>query len=350
MSAADLPDENILTIVRAILIDELNLWADRCGYTRSVTRESTSTDSLTLTALMVPRTDGEWPLIHQAIAEDSRQAERRLRPTDPRQPVLGPETAILAALGPFEATVPADSPVVTRRSGRLGNRYCSTMSSDGALEPSPFDEDDGYRAPGPATVGSRRFPLTQEELDRYTAAARSRRGRTTRGTACGTHNAEDGIGYYSGVGKRQCETVLADPTKSRYCLEHATAMGVDYYAPGELSEAADKEAATNLTRLVPKAIRTIWRTVMDDEDAPPGIRAKAASDVLDRTGYAKGVDVRVDARVATVDITSMLSDRLNALRDAQLARARPRAARLLPKLAETPAETAVVPGEVDRYA
>ena len=83
MSAADLADENILTIVRAILIDELNLWADRHGYTRSVTRESTSIDALTLTGQMHPRTDGEWPAIHAAIAEDRDDLRRLRNPGNP---------------------------------------------------------------------------------------------------------------------------------------------------------------------------------------------------------------------------------------------------------------------------
>jgi hypothetical protein len=222
----------------------------------------------------------------------------------------------------------------------VGNPVILTdVSTDAAWEPSPFPEDDDTtRAPArrpwkPAT------PMTQEELDRYTLLTFE--FRTFNPWHC-MYNlaAEDGIGYYSGLGKRQCETVLADPTRSRYCLAHATELGVDFYAPPELSEAADKEAATNLTRLVPKAIRTLEQ-VMDDEDAPPGIRAKSASDILDRTGYAKGVDVRIDARVATVDITAVLADRLDALRDAQLKKAKD-----LADLAEAEAATAVVSGEI----
>jgi len=187
------------------------------------------------------------------------------------------------------------------------------MSTDGAMEPSPFDDAE----PGAYTSAPRPWeaalPLTPEELDRYQTLPFV--ARTYNPWHCMWNmNAEDGIGYFSGIKKRQCETVLADPTKSRYCMEHAQAMGVDFYAPGELSEAADKEAATNLTRLVPKAIKVL-ETVMDDEDAPPGIRAKSADSILDRTGYAKGVDVRVDARIATVDITSIISERLDALRD-----------------------------------
>jgi hypothetical protein len=108
--------------------------------------------------------------------------------------------------------------------------------------------------------------------------------------------------------------LLADPTKSRYCLEHARKMGVDYYAPPELAEATAKETATNLTRLVPKATKTL-EMAMDDEDAPMGVRAKAASEILDRTGYVRGVDVRIEAEIATVDITAIIRDRLNSLKE-----------------------------------
>ena len=77
-----------------------------------------------------------------------------------------------------------------------------------------------------------------------------------------------------------------------------------------------KSLRANLTRLVPKAVRTL-ELVMADDDAPPGIRAKAADSVLDRTGYAKGVDVRIDAAIAVVDTRGILKDRLDALRDAR---------------------------------
>ena len=223
----------------------------------------------------------------------------------------------------------------------MGNRYSSTMSTDGAIDPSPFPEDgSGPRVPA-RRPWKPALPLSQEELDYYAALPFGARTYNPWHCMFNLH-ADDGIGYYSGLGRRQCETVLADPTRSRYCMEHAALMGVDYYSPSELSEAADSEAATNLTRLVPKAIRTI-EEVLDDDEAPPGIRAKTASDVLDRTGYAKGVDVRVDARVATVDITSILSDRLNALRDAQLAAAGATAEP--PVVAETTVAGAVVPEE-----
>ena len=182
------------------------------------------------------------------------------------------------------------------------------------LEPSPFDPD-----AEPAIVRRPWMPakpLTQGELDYY--AGLPFEIRTFNPWACMfNRNAEDGIGYYSGLGKSQCDVLLADPTKSRYCLEHARQMGVSYYAPAELAEATDKETAANLTRLVPKAVQVL-EDVMNDMDAPAGVREKAAGSVLDRTGYAKGIDVRVDAQIATVDITGIIQDRLNALRDSQL--------------------------------
>jgi hypothetical protein len=225
------------------------------------------------------------------------------------------------------------------------------MSTDGAMEPSPFDDDDGGSYTSAPRPWEPALPLTQDELDRY--ATLPFVARTYNPWHCMWNMAaEDGIGYFSGIKKRQCETVLADPTKARYCLEHAQAMGVDFYAPGELSETADKEAANNLTRLVHKAIKVLEQ-VMDDDEAPPGIRAKSADSILDRTGYAKGVDVRVDARIATVDVTSIINDRLDALKDSLVP---------TPPTPPTPppapaaadgetaddetAETAVVPGEL----
>lgn len=193
------------------------------------------------------------------------------------------------------------------------------MSAGEALEPepleeSPFDEDDdspGLSAPTPWLPAK---PLTQDELDHYSRLPFEIR--TFNPWACMFNKmAEDGIGYYSGHGRIQCDVLLADPTKSRYCLEHAAKMGVDYYAPTELAEAVDKETATNLTRLVPKAVRTLEK-LMDDEDAPHGVRGKAAADVLDRTGYTKGLDVRVEAKISVIDNAAIISDRLNALRDA----------------------------------
>jgi hypothetical protein len=183
------------------------------------------------------------------------------------------------------------------------------------MEPSPFPEpEEGTTSAGAPRPWLPAKPLLQSELDYY--AGLPWEVRTFNPWACMfNRNSEDGIGYYSGAKRIQCEVLLADPTKSRYCLDHAKQMGVDYYAPPELAEAVAKETATNLTRLVPKATRVL-EEVMDDEDAPQGVRAKAASEILDRTGYVRGVDVRVDAQIATVDITAVIKDRLDALKDA----------------------------------
>jgi hypothetical protein len=211
-------------------------------------------------------------------------------------------------------------------------------------EPSPFDEDDdapGKSAPTPWLPAK---PLSQDELDYYSKLPFELR--MFNPWACMYNRvAEDGIGYYSGVGRIQCDVLLADPTKSRYCLEHARKMGVDYYAPAELAEAVDKETATNLTRLVPKAVRMLEKT-MDDDDAPMGIRAKAAADVLDRTGYAKGIDVRIDAQIAMVDTTVLIKDRLNALRDAHVAREKAEAEAMAEAAAEIGSGVETVPGEI----
>ena len=188
------------------------------------------------------------------------------------------------------------------------------------MEPSPFPEpEEGTTSAGAPRPWLPAKPLLQSELDYY--AGLPWEVRTFNPWACMfNRNSEDGIGYYSGAKRIQCEVLLADPTKSRYCLDHAKQMGVDYYAPPELAEAVAKETATNLTRLVPKATRVL-EEVMDDEDAPQGVRAKAASEILDRTGYVRGVDVQVNAQIATVDITAVIADRLNALRDAHEATA-----------------------------
>lgn len=182
------------------------------------------------------------------------------------------------------------------------------------MEPSPFDPD-----ADPPDLGSRRgkgweasLPMNVAELETWLSMPAE--ARVYDAWRC-MYNlmADDGIGYGSGTWV-QCKHRIADPTKSRYCLEHAEQMGQEYFSPGEHSELTAKEVSSNLTRLVPKAVHTL-ETVMDDGDAPAGVRAKAADSVLDRTGYAKGVDVRVDAQVAVVDITGIIKDRLEALRE-----------------------------------
>lgn len=83
MSAADMQDDDTLAAARLGLLEDLNRWADLCGYTRSETRETVSHDTLTLTGMMSPRTDGQWPSIHAAIAEDREEMRLLRNPGDP---------------------------------------------------------------------------------------------------------------------------------------------------------------------------------------------------------------------------------------------------------------------------
>jgi hypothetical protein len=193
----------------------------------------------------------------------------------------------------------------------------STVSTDdGLLDPSPFDPDALPRGRRSRRTGEPELPLTQEDLDRL--MAKPYWDRMINPWLCMWNlRADDGIGDYQGVGWRQCPVKVSDPTKCRYCLEHARKLGVDYYGPTETAEATARETAGNLTRLVPKAVATAEK-VMDDEDAPAGIRLKAAAEVLDRTGYARGVDVRIEGQVNVIDVTAIINSRLDALRDAAI--------------------------------
>jgi hypothetical protein len=166
-------------------------------------------------------------------------------------------------------------------------------------------------------MGEPELPYTQDELDKI--MARPPHLRMVNPWLCAYNlRAEDGIGDYAGMGYRQCPIHLADPTRSRYCLDHSRALGVDFYSPSEVSEVTAKETAASLTRLVPKAVKTL-ETVMDDADAPATARARAGEAVLDRTGYRAGVDVKIEGRLAVVDVSAVLTERLDALRDAQKA-------------------------------
>ena len=184
---------------------------------------------------------------------------------------------------------------------------------EGLLEPSPFDPAD-FTHRKRRRSGEPELPLDPEELDRLMAKP-SGTGSSIPWLCMWNMRADDGIGDFEGVGWRQCPVKVSDPTKCRYCMAHARKLGVDFYDHGETAEATARETAGNLTRLVPRAV-AVLEEVMDDPDAPAGVRAKSAADVLDRTGYSRGVDVRVDASVNVIDVTAIINDRLNALKDA----------------------------------
>jgi hypothetical protein len=189
------------------------------------------------------------------------------------------------------------------------------MSDLGMMEPSPFDPDAEPTVPRRGRDWEPSQPMTVADLEIWLSMPAE--ARVYDAWRCMFNlMADDGIGHGTGTWV-QCKQRIADPTRSRYCMDHAATVGEEHFSPGERSELTAKEVSANLTRLVPKAVSTL-EDVMDDGDAPAGVRAKAADSVLDRTGYAKGVDVRVDAQVAVVDITGIIKDRLAALRESMV--------------------------------
>lgn len=113
----------------------------------------------------------------------------------------------------------------------------------------------------------------------------------------------------------QCRTLVPDPRELRYCMEHARKLNYPL-TPEQLERYTADEARIKLKGLSSKAVTQLERT-MDDPDAPAGVRAKAATDVLDRTGFhAKaGLDVQVEAVV--IDMAEIIRGRL-AAKKAQL--------------------------------
>jgi hypothetical protein len=193
------------------------------------------------------------------------------------------------------------------------------------IEPSPFDDMDGDELPArpPRRLPTDPFlPLSPEELDRITKIEPSHR--LLDPWRC-VYNIADPEGKMSGWSEsgarrassiRQCPTRLADPTKSRYCISHAMELGVASYSPDEATAVIMAESTANLYRLVPKAVKTL-ETVMEDEEAPHGVRAKAADSILDRTGYNKGVDLHVETTLNVEDPLDKLRTKLTELREAQ---------------------------------
>jgi hypothetical protein len=58
-------------------------------------------------------------------------------------------------------------------------------------------------------------------------------------------------------------------------------------------------------------------TVLDDDTAPAGVRAKAATDLLDRAGHKAGVEITLTSTVNVVDATALIRERLERLRTGQ---------------------------------
>jgi hypothetical protein len=124
--------------------------------------------------------------------------------------------------------------------------------------------------------------------------------------------ADDAPRGVRGGGYFQCRTVIADPREMRYCMEHAKKINYPL-TPEQLERFTKEEARIRLQGLSSRAVAALEK-VMDDPDAPAGVRAKAATDVLDRTGFhAKaGLDVQVEAVV--IDMAEIIRQRLDQKR------------------------------------
>jgi hypothetical protein len=101
----------IVDRVRDKLVDEVYRWCNGNGYSpNEASWESTmdgafDTVTLLLTVKLTPRTDGEWPAIRAAIAED--EADRKTAAAiqtsvDDRLDALGASAAVWAATTPSE--------------------------------------------------------------------------------------------------------------------------------------------------------------------------------------------------------------------------------------------------------
>jgi hypothetical protein len=153
-------------------------------------------------------------------------------------------------------------------------------------------------------------PMTQPEYEAAVAnMARIHGGdyRPTDPHRCVYNEAPKHSGVYF-----QCETVIADPREIRYCMAHAKKLNYPL-TPEQRERLTKEEARIRLQGLSSRAVATL-EAVMGDPDAPAGVRAKAATDVLDRTGFhAKaGLDVQVEAVV--VDLGEIIRQRLEAKR------------------------------------
>jgi len=187
----------------------------------------------------------------------------------------------------------------------------SALADGYTFDPAPVlrPEDKASYGRAPATAAPTQLPpYTQEELDQVNSLLRmdprSRIGAPDP-YRCAHREPPSRI--------LQCRNRLADPTLSRYCTEHRETVG-EALAPDDYISTVADEARANLVRLVPKALTTA-ESVMDDDDAPAGVRLKAATEILDRTGYRAGVDLVVKGEVQVVDMTSIIAARLDAMGD-----------------------------------
>lgn len=126
-------------------------------------------------------------------------------------------------------------------------------------------------------------------------------------------SAFDGGLPHKGISERgQCKVTIADPTKSRYCRDHARELGVDFYDPQTETEMSVTEGSNSLYSSVGVSIATLLE-VMRDPNTPAGVRAKTAEAILDRTGFVKGVKIQAEVKVEDSDLAKEINNRLERL-------------------------------------
>ena len=116
---------------------------------------------------------------------------------------------------------------------------------------------------------------------------------------------------HSGV-YHQCTTLVPDPRELRYCMEHAKKIGYPL-TPEQLERCTDAETKIRIKSLSSKAVAQIER-VMDDIDAPAGVRLRASETLLNRSGHHEKASLEMNVEATIVDLSQIIRDRLSAKR------------------------------------
>ena len=93
-----------------------------------------------------------------------------------------------------------------------------------------------------------------------------------------------------------------------HCVQHLPRETLDLHA---LADETRTSVGVKLLRLSPEAMATL-ESVMHDESAPAGVRAKAATEILDRAGFRGGVDIHISGEVE-VNASDIVAERLAKL-------------------------------------
>lgn len=193
-------------------------------------------------------------------------------------------------------------------------RYTPGMAAEPTYELPPEGWEDSLRAPaGPREraedLGLARGvqpPMTRDEYERAMDILALGPGGSYRPVdphRCAADVAPRNVRMYM-----QCPVVIADPREIRYCMRHVLELNYPV-APADRERWTREEARIRLQGLSSRAVATLER-VMDDDNAPAGVRAKAATDVLDRTGFHAKSDLSVQVEATVIDMAQIIRDRL----------------------------------------